>query len=245
MERCWHKSVARFFAIVFCARSSDASPSAPHKTPPQKLLHSLKSTSASRFNAAKRLAAKDRALTRVTAFTSAYLIILTILPYFMKLPKEVADNLNLITVVFTIIILVSTLLQYSSGDVVSAEQHHRAGLEMSEIGRELANAMPTIVPQQLDDFTRRYSATLQKYSINHDDVDFQRYQMERPEEYPWLTWCERNGIRLRTFATRHTYSAILGVITAFFLLLVFVYVYPARIHSPAAETAQPLSGKDK
>ena len=54
-----------------------------------KLLHGLKSTSASRFNAAKRLAAKDRALTRLTAFTSAYLIILTVLPYFMKLPQEV------------------------------------------------------------------------------------------------------------------------------------------------------------
>jgi hypothetical protein len=62
----------------------------------EKLLHSLKSTSASRFNAAKRLTAKDRALTRLTAFTSAYLIVLTALPYFMKLPQEVTDNLSLV-----------------------------------------------------------------------------------------------------------------------------------------------------
>lgn len=68
--------------------------------------------------------------------------------------------------------LVSSLLQYSSGDVVSAEQHHRAGLELSEIARELAIRLPIIEDTELLAMASRYSATLQKYSINHDDVDF-------------------------------------------------------------------------
>jgi len=198
----------------------------------EKLLHSLKSTSASRFNAAKRLAAKDRALTRVTAFTSAYLIILTALPYFMKLPQEVTDNLSLLTVVFSIIVLVSSLLQYSSGDVVSAEQHHRAGLEMSEIARELAIKLPVILETELLAMTGRYTATLQKYSINHDDVDFARYQMENPEKYPWLTWSGRLSIRVQTFAVKHLFSTILLAVTVLLVVLVFGYAYPSRIHSP-------------
>jgi SMODS and SLOG-associating 2TM effector domain family 5 len=196
----------------------------------EKLLHTLKSTSASRFNAAKRLAAKDRALTRVTAFTSAYLIILTALPYFVKLPQEVSDNLNLLTVVFSIIVLVSSLLQYSSGDVVSAEQHHRAGLEMSEIARELAIKLPSIQDAELLLMTSRYNATLQKYSINHDDVDFARYQMENPEKYPWLTWSDRLSIQVRTFAVKHVFSAVLIIITVLLLGLVFWYAYPSRVH---------------
>jgi SMODS and SLOG-associating 2TM effector domain family 5 len=196
----------------------------------EKLLHTLKSTSASRFNAAKRLAAKDRALTRVTAFTSAYLIILTALPFFMKLPQEIADNLNLLTVVFSIIVLVSSLLQYSSGDVVSAEQHHRAGLEMSEIARELAIKLPGIPDTELLAMTSRYNATLQKYSINHDDVDFARYQMENTEKYPWLTWSGRLSIRIQTFAVKHMFSAVLLAITVFMVVLVFGYAYPARLH---------------
>src|SRR4051794_35561518 len=94
-----------FFATLFCT-SSRMSVSHPQRTPAEKLLHYIKATSGSRFNAAKRLNSKDRALTRVTAFTSAYLIVLTVLPYFMKVPQEIADDLNLITVVFTIVILV-------------------------------------------------------------------------------------------------------------------------------------------
>jgi hypothetical protein len=207
----------------------------------EKLLHSLKSTSASRFNASKRLAAKDRALTRVTAFTSAYLIILTALPYFMKLPQEVTDNLNLLTVVFSIIVLVSSLLQYSSGDVVSAEQHHRAGLEMSEIERELSIKLPVIQETELLKMTGGYNATLQKYSINHDDVDFARYQMENPEKYPWLTCFDRFKIRVQTFAVKHLFSAILIIITVLLLELVFGYAYPSRLHSSCENVCVRLS----
>jgi hypothetical protein len=176
------------------------------------------------------MSAKDKALTRLTAFTSAYLIILTALPYFIALPKEVTDNLNLITIVFSIIILVSSLLQYSSGDVVSAEQHHRAGLEMGEIARELAIRLQTISDADLLDMAKRYNATLQKYSINHDDVDFLRYQMENPEKYPWLRWPRQISIAVQTFAVRHIYSAFLGAVTLSILALVFLYAYPARIH---------------
>jgi len=196
----------------------------------EKLLHGLKSTSASRFNAAKRLTAKDRALTRLTAFTSAYLIILTALPYFMKSPQEVTDNLSLLTVVFSIIVLVSSLLQYSSGDVVSAEQHHRAGLEISEIARELAIKLPVIQDAELLALASRYNATLQKYSINHDDVDFLRYQMENQDKYPWLTWSDRFSIRVQIFAVKHVFSAVLITITVLLVGLVFGYAYPSRLH---------------
>lgn len=195
----------------------------------EKLLHSLKSTSGSRFNAAKRLAAKDRALTRVTAFTSGYLIILTAFPYFVKVPTEVADILNFVTIAFSIVILVSSLLQYSSGDVVSAEQHHRAGLEMSEIARELRIKLENLQVSDLTDLTNKYSATLQKYSINHDDVDFQRYQIENPEYYSWLTWRDRFRIWLSTFAVKHIHSAVLLLITLLLAALIFGYAYPARL----------------
>jgi hypothetical protein len=195
----------------------------------EKLLHSLKSTAGARFNAAKRLGAKDRALTRLTAFTSAYLIVLTVLPYFIKVPQAVTDNLNLLTVVFSIVILVSSLLQYSSGDVVSAEQHHRAGLEMSEIARELTIKLEVVQDPELLSLTGRYNATLQKYSINHEDVDFQRYQVENPEKYSWLTWSDKMGIWISTFAVKHIYSAVLAVITLSFLALIVFYVFPSRL----------------
>ena len=96
-----------------------------------RLMKSLKETAGSRFIAAKRLEDHDKRLTRLTVFTSAYIIALTILPYFIKLPTHVTDAYNLITVGLALVILVSSLLQYSSGDVVNAEQRHRSALEIN------------------------------------------------------------------------------------------------------------------
>jgi SMODS and SLOG-associating 2TM effector domain family 5 len=135
----------------------------------EKFLGSLKSTSAARFHASQRLAARDRNLTRLAAFTSAYVIALTVVPYFMKLLQEMTDNFNLITVGFSIIVLVSSLLQYSSGDVVNAEQHQRCALEIDEIQRDLRVKMPNVTEEELQKFCHRYDLVLQKYSINHEE----------------------------------------------------------------------------
>ncbi|WP_411969144.1 SLATT domain-containing protein [Mesorhizobium sp. CA15] len=88
------------------------------------LLRSLKMTAGSRFNAGKRMEKHDRRLTFLTAMTSAYVIALTVLPYFIKLPVPVTDHLNLFTVVLSVVILISSLLQYSSNNTVKAEQYH-------------------------------------------------------------------------------------------------------------------------
>ncbi|MBR0884729.1 hypothetical protein ACVMGC_010292 [Bradyrhizobium barranii subsp. barranii] len=194
-----------------------------------KFLGSLKSTSAARFHASQRLAARDRKLTRLTAFTSAYVIALTILPYFMKLPQEVTDNLNLITVAFSIIILVSSLLQYSSGDVVNAEQHQRCALEIDEIQRDIRIKMPNVTEAELREFCKRYNQALQKYSINHDEVDFMKYQLDRPHEYPWLGFFEQIRFRLKIAYSYHVHTALLIAVTAFLAWLIFFYAYPARL----------------
>jgi SMODS and SLOG-associating 2TM effector domain family 5 len=195
-----------------------------------KFLNSLRSTSASRFHASKRLAARDRKLTRLTAFTSAYVIALTILPYFIKLPQQVTDNFNLITVAFSIVILVSSLFQYSSGDVVNAEQHQRCALEIDEIQRELRVKMSNISEAQLLEFCRRYDLVLQKYSINHDDVDFMKYQMDRPQDYTWLSRTAKLLILLRLAVTKHVYSLMLFLVTSCMIWLIFFYAYPSRLN---------------
>jgi len=60
--------------------------------------------------------------------------------------------------------------------------------------------------------------------------DFARYQMENPDKYPWLTWSDRLSIRVQTLAVKHLFSAVLIIITALLVGLVFGYAYLARIH---------------
>jgi hypothetical protein len=197
--------------------------------PEDKFQKAMHSTAGSRFNAAKRLEARDRSLTKFTAVSSAYLIALTILPYVWRLPTDVTDNFNLLTIIFSILILVSSLLQYSRNDVVNAEQHHRAALEIKEILRDLSMAQSPVAAHDLADFRRRYDLVLQKYSLNHDDVDYLRYQIERPQDFPWLSRIPRAWIMVRLAAGKCWRPTLLLAMTLFVVGLVFLYAYPARI----------------
>lgn len=195
----------------------------------ENLRSALKTTAGSRFIAATRLGARDRRLTRVTAFTSSYLILLTIFPYFYKLPPSVNDTLNLITVAFSVIVLVSSLLQYSSGDVVNSEQHHRSALEMNEQRRLLDLTNSNVSNQDLEPFVTGYNAILQKYSVNHEAIDYQKYQVERPEEFPWLRLHQRVWIGLKLFFINYFTTLVLIGITMFVVLLLSLYAYPNRL----------------
>ena len=193
------------------------------ETPLDHLLRTLKVTAGCRFNAARRLESHDRRLTRLTAFASAYVIALTVLPYFMKLPSQTSDLYNLVTVGLSVVILVSSLLQYSSGEVVNSEQHHRSALEISEIRRLLLLKDGKVTDDELLEYTKQYNDVLQKYSINHDDIDFLQYQLERPEVFPWVDGKKRLAIRLRLSCNRNTPSVILFAMTAFMIWLVVWY----------------------
>src|SRR5436190_2081013 len=122
----------------------DTPPATPD--PAQPAIGSLKAkmrkTAQARFFASKRLQTRDQKITRLTALSSAYLIGLTALPYFLDIPPVVEDHVNLVTLIVAVIVLVSSLLQYSRLDVVSAEQHHRCGLEINEVLREFGGPGP-------------------------------------------------------------------------------------------------------
>lgn len=193
------------------------------------LMKSLKVTAGCRFVAATRLSARDRRLTRVTALTSAYVILLTIFPYFFKLPPHISDLLNLITVALSVIILVSSLLQYSSGDVVNAEQHHRSGLEINEQRRILETTPEDTDLERIRQIAADYGSILQKYSINHDSLDYQKYQLSRPEAFPWLTRFDRTVISAKIALIDHSSTIILVTITLSIFSFLIFYVYPNRI----------------
>jgi hypothetical protein len=149
----------------------------------RELLHEMKVTKGSRFNAAERLRRRDRRMITITAFASVYVIVLTIMPLFFHVGEAITGVLNAITICFSIIILASSLLQYSNNDPVRAEQHHRCALEINALRREL-RATESTNYQILFESGKRYDEILQKYSLNHDPIDFIKYKLEHPHEYP-------------------------------------------------------------
>lgn len=193
-----------------------------------KLLDSIKTTAGNRFNAAKRLEARDRHITWLTAISSVYVIFLTVLPYICKFPKDVTDILNLAVIFFSIIILVSSLIHNSNKDAVNAEQHHRSALEINELYRDVKVAADLSQESQIKEVVQRYNSILQKYSLNHDDIDYMRYQLERPEQFPWLTRRKRVILSIELYWIKHVYIIWSILATALFVWLVFFYALPRK-----------------
>lgn len=204
----------------------------------RELLVNMKSTAASRYNAAKRLESREQGLTRLTSFTSAYVIALTVLPYFLKLPSGAADRMNLLTLGLGVVILVASLLQYSSRDSVNAEQHYRCGLEIGELRRRLKISAETITGDELSQVADQYALILQKYSINHDQIDYEQYQIERREEYSKLKWIDRQWLRLRIGYSQQVPNLALVGATILVLWLMAAIVVPAWSLPAAAATQQ-------
>ena len=196
--------------------------------PAIKLLDNMKSTARSRFFAAKRLSAKDRILTMLTALTSGYLIVLTVVPYILHIDEPRTDIINFIVVAFAVVILVSSLFQYSSSDVVNAEQHHRSGLEINEIVRELVAYGDAVDKAIYDAYSLRYNSILQKYSVNHDDLDYMAVQLDRPQDYPWNGYWTRLGMRVSRLVGVGLPSIFLWLVSIGFVGVILFYAIPAQ-----------------
>jgi hypothetical protein len=149
----------------------------------QQLLREIKTTKGSRFNAAQRLGRRDKLLNRMIAFISGCVIIVTLLPVYFPVGTTATSAVSFFTIAFSIFILAMSLIQYSNSDPVRAEQHHRCGLELNSLRRELRSTHVT-TEEQLLPFARRLDDILGRYSINHEGIDFERYKREHPDEYP-------------------------------------------------------------
>jgi hypothetical protein len=152
------------------------------ETEREKLLKDMKRTKGVRFNAAKRIEETDKKRTSNTAYASAAVVVLTLLPVFFPMPQWMENTVALTTVAFSIFILASSLLQSSHAGPVRADQFQRCALEVNSLRRELLTSEAANI--SLSAFSARYDEILRRYNINHDDVDYDKYRLEHPDEFP-------------------------------------------------------------
>src|ERR671925_1765207 len=72
----------------------------------------LGETAGARLISANRVLRRDLRVTELTVFCSVYLIVVTLLPYLLNLPSEVAGYLDFFRIVLSIVILISALFHY-------------------------------------------------------------------------------------------------------------------------------------
>lgn len=204
-----------------------------------EILRKMKITAGARFIASRRLQLRDEALTRLTSLSSAYVIVLTMLPYVCRVGQRDADHITLITLATAIVVLVSSLVQYSSKDTVNSEQLHRSALEINELYRKwtssgLEDGNPEIK------LSNKYNLVLQKYSINHDELDYKLYLARRPEESKWLSPFDRWWIKVYVQFSAHLTNIALALVTTAFLYITIRYGWQAEIHPSVVPASAPI-----
>ena len=147
----------------------------------------LAETAGARFIAANRVLRRDLRLTELTVFCSVYLIILTLLPYLLNLPSEIAGYLDFFRIVLSLIILIAASFHYAGNNHAKSEQLHRSGFELSELKHEIEMRKDAMDSDDLDILRLRYENILQKYTVDHDRSDRIQYQIENREQYPAMT----------------------------------------------------------
>lgn len=158
----------------------------------EKLLKDMKRTKGVRFNASKRIEENERKTTRNTAYASVAVIVVTLLPVFFPMGQVLENAVALTTVALSIFILASSLLQSAHAGQVKADQFQRCALEVNSLRRELSAAPEDV---DLGAYSGRYDEILRRYNINHDQVDYDQYRLEHPDEFPTLAPEETKNAR--------------------------------------------------
>lgn len=205
-----------------------------------QLLKEMKRTKGARFNASKRLEERDRKRTAITAYASAAVIVLTLLPVFFPVPSLLASALNLTTVAFSLVILASSLLQSSSADPVKADQFQRCALEINSLRRDLRSTDQLTTPV-LRDYSTRFDDILRRYNLNHDEVDYEKFRLEHADEFPPASTGEAASARKDVKAQRAAYEWLTAVIATATGALAAA-VLAASSFGPIVRTVRELIG---
>ncbi|MCI0998946.1 SLATT domain-containing protein [Ochrobactrum sp. C6C9] len=146
------------------------------------LLKEMKRTKGSRFNASMRLEERSRKRTRNTAYASASVVCLTLIPSFFEVFDLVEKAISLTTIALSIFILASSLLQSADADPVKADQFQRCALEINSLRREF-RSHPDPSQKTIQEYSVKFDGILQRYNINHEEVDYEKYRLDHPDEF--------------------------------------------------------------
>ena len=151
----------------------------------QELNLKLWSTKGARFQADKRCSHLSRLSQFSTSLLTAYVIIIGLMPYFLKsrLAGEAGDFVNYISTAISIILLAYSLIESFQEYGLQAHLFHQCGLSISKLYNRLrqAKCLPdTERLAELRKISEEYDDILGRFE-NHENLDFEVFQTMKPD----------------------------------------------------------------
>jgi hypothetical protein len=144
-------------------------------------------TKGSRFNAYWRIKYIDVLSIFIVSMLSSYVIVLSLIPTFFSQSLTVLENqiCNFGSVVISIFIIVLSLIEFSSGRSIKAEEMHRSALEIAKISAQLDLLVNTSSAdlEKATSLILEYENLVSSCSCNHNVIDYKRFKASHPNDF--------------------------------------------------------------
>ncbi|UYO46585.1 SLATT domain-containing protein [Rhodopseudomonas palustris] len=148
------------------------------------LLGKMWKTKSARFNAHLRLRRKHNLSTWATSILAFYIFAASLIPLvYTSLASGGAERLiSVLTVIISVFLIIITLLEGSKRYDSEADRMLNCGLEISEIYNRFQALNKEKADERRTEFNNEYSAVMNRYGLNHEDVDFLKFKMANRAE---------------------------------------------------------------
>jgi len=189
-------------------------------------------TRGTRFNSHKRLMSRHNWSLASIAFSSAYVLIISIIGYIplATIDSQRKDVITLSAIVLSLFILVLSLLEASKNYQIKAKDFHDCARKMSPLYGELRkilaleehNIAETKISSRLAEIQIQYDTILDQCQDNHDAVDFDVFQSQHYRDFNINTY-SRVLIQIRSwFCTFLPYLVIIIIVPIIIILLLIL-----------------------
>lgn len=152
----------------------------------EDLKRAVEITACSRFQASLRLSARHRQSSYVISILSTFVIMLSLIPNFDELTEHQNQILLACSIVISVFIIFTSLLDSSGNYLHRAESIHQSARGVSTVFHNLKTLDPEALnfADKLNNERDRYKKVLEDCPFNHERVDYIYAKLERPNLFP-------------------------------------------------------------
>lgn len=159
----------------------------------------------SRFQANLRLERRQRASNLTIATLSLFVIALSLIPNFKDLSDQQNQILLALTIINSVFIIITSLLEASGGFQLKGEALHRSARRVSTVFNKLMllSADEQRDPKKIEELQREYQLALDDCAYNHENIDYFGAIVAKPSLAPY-----RKSILHKPFVSAIYYKAV-------------------------------------
>jgi len=156
----------------------------------EKLYEKIWKTKGARFIAHRRLEQINQLSVWAIALNSVYVIITSLLSIspFSNYSKIAPEYLSLITIFFSLIIIVLSLIENSKNYKAKAESLHQCGKDLNKLYERLSqllenNEQNSDITNEIEKLGEKYQVVIDKYPENHLSIDYDLFVASHKDLY--------------------------------------------------------------